>query len=118
MAAHRLPNEIWLYIFELATAEHASTGKLPNSMDKSVWFKNVFDTWGLQSPDELAMNAQKKRYKTVKVRRTGSVDVREAPINVKHSGHPLNLQALAPYRRRIPVQSRRDLQAISHASSV
>ena len=36
-------------------------------MDNSAWFKHVSDAWRLQSPDELAMNAQKKRYKTVKV---------------------------------------------------
>ena len=40
-------------------------------MDRSAWFKNVFSAWCLQSPNELAMNAQKKRHKTVKVRRTG-----------------------------------------------
>jgi len=118
MTAHKLPNEIWLYIFELATVENPSNGKLPNSMDNSVWFKNVFDTWGLQSPDELAMNAQKKRYKTVKVRRMSFTDARGTPIDVEHLGHPLNLQTLAPYRWRIPVQSHRDLQAISHVPSV
>jgi len=67
MAAHILPNEIWLYTFELATVEYLPSGELPNSMDRSAWFKNVFDAWCLQSPDELVMNAQKKRYKTVKV---------------------------------------------------
>jgi hypothetical protein len=67
MAAHRLPNEIWLYIFELSTVEYLPNRELPNSMDKSAWFKNVFGSWSLQSPDELAVNAQKKRHKTVKV---------------------------------------------------
>ncbi|KAF9650481.1 hypothetical protein BDM02DRAFT_1379388 [Thelephora ganbajun] len=66
MGAQRLPNEIWVYIFELATAEYLPNGELPNSMDRSAWFKNVFDAWCLQSPDELVMNAQKKRYKIVK----------------------------------------------------
>ena len=69
MAAHRLPNEIWLDIFELSAVEYLPNRELPNSMDKSVWFKNVFDEWRLLSPDELVMNAQKKCYKTVKVRR-------------------------------------------------
>lgn len=68
MAAHRLPNEIWLYIFELSIVEYLPNQEPPNSMDKSAWFKNVFDVWGLQSPDELSMNAQKKRYKTSKAR--------------------------------------------------
>ncbi|KAF9785508.1 hypothetical protein BJ322DRAFT_1006475 [Thelephora terrestris] len=66
MAAHRLPNEIWLCIFELSTVEYLPNRELPNSMDKSAWFKNVFGSWSLQSPDELAVNAQKKRHKTVK----------------------------------------------------
>lgn len=68
MAAHRLPNEIWLYIFELSTVEYLPNRELPNSMDQSAWFKNVFGDWCLRSPDELAVNAQKKRHKTVKVR--------------------------------------------------
>ena len=72
MAPHGVPNEIWLYIFELATAEYLPDGELPNSMDKSAWFKNVFGLWCLQSPSELAMNAQKKHHKTVKVRRMES----------------------------------------------
>ena len=79
MAPHGVPNEIWLYIFELATAEYLPDGELPNSMDKSAWFKNVFGLWCLQSPSELAMNAQKKRHKTVKVRRMVSrVNVRDS----------------------------------------
>ena len=76
MAAHRLPNETWLYIFELSTVEYLPNGELPNSMDRSAWFKNVFDAWCLQSPDELVMNAQKKRYKTVKVCCTSLVGAR------------------------------------------
>ena len=68
MAVHRLPNETWLYIFELATVEYLPSEELPNSMDRSSWFKNIFDAWSLQAPDELFMNAQKKRYKIVKVR--------------------------------------------------
>jgi hypothetical protein len=71
MAAHRVPNEIWLHIFELATADYLPNGDLPNSMDRSAWFKNIYGAWCLQSPDELAMNAQKKRHRTVKVRYTG-----------------------------------------------
>ena len=74
MAADRVPNEIWLYIFELATVEYLPSGELPNSMDRSAWFKNVFGAWCLQSPDELVMNAQKKRYKTVKVCCTSLVE--------------------------------------------
>jgi hypothetical protein len=66
MAAHRLPNEIWLYIFELSTVEYLPNHEPPNSTDKSAWFKHVFDGWCLQSPDELAMNTHKKRYKTAK----------------------------------------------------
>lgn len=76
MAAHRLPNEIWLCIFELSTVEYLPSGELPNSMDRSAWFKNVFDAWCLQSPDELVMSAQKKRYKTVKVCCTSLVGAR------------------------------------------
>lgn len=78
MSPHGVPNEIWLYIFELATAEYLPDGELPNSMDKSAWFKNVFGLWCLQSPNELTMNAQKKRHKTVKVRGTGFVEVRDS----------------------------------------
>ena len=74
MAAHRLPNEIWLCVFEFATVEYLPSEELPNSMDRSAWFKNVFNAWCLQSPDELVMNAQKKRSKTVKVRCTRLVD--------------------------------------------
>ena len=76
MAAHRLPNEIWLYVFELATVDYLPDGKLPSSMDGSAWFKNVFNDWCLQSPNELAMNAQKKRHKTVKVCCTGIAGAR------------------------------------------
>lgn len=71
MAAHRLPNEIWLYIFEISTVEYLPAQEIPSTMDKSAWFKNIFDAWCLQSPDELAMKAQKKRYKIVKVGLSG-----------------------------------------------
>ena len=118
MAAHALPNEIWLYIFELATAEYLPGGELPNSMDRSAWFKNIFDVWCLQSPSELAMNAQKKRHKTVKVRRTGLPYTHGTLVYLEYLGYPLNLQALAPYRWRIPVQSHRGLQTSPHAHSV
>lgn len=118
MAAHGIPNEIWLYIFELATVDYLPDEELPNSMDRSAWFKNVFDTWCLQSPSELAMNAQKKRHKTVKVRRTGLTYTRGTLIDIGYSGYPLDLQALAPYRWRIPVQPHRDLQTTSHAYPV
>ena len=77
MAAYRLPNEIWLRVFELATVEYFPSVELPNSMDRSVWFKNVFGAWCLQSPDELVMSAQKKRYKTVKVWCTNFVSALE-----------------------------------------
>jgi len=112
MAAHSVPNEIWLHIFELATVNYLPSGELPNSMDKSAWFRNVFSAWCLQSPDELAMNAQKRRHKTIKVRFTGLASARLTWI--PRSGYPLNLQALAPHRRRILVQSYRGFQTISH----
>ena len=118
MAAHNLPNEIWLYIFELATAEYLPNEELPNSMDRSAWFKNVFDAWCLQSPDELVRNAQKKRYKTVKVRCTCLADACVTSSDVEFPGYPLDLQTLAPSRWRIPVQSHCGIQAISHAPSV
>lgn len=118
MSAHTLPNEIWLYVFELATAEYLPSEELPNSMDRSAWFKNVFGAWCLQSPDELVMNAQKRRYKTVKVRCTNLADARGTSSDVEHPGYPLNLQALAPYRRRILVQSYRGLQTASYVPAV
>ena len=71
MVVHRLPNEVWLYIFELSTTEYLPDWELSNSMNKSAWFKHVFVGWCLQSPDELSMNTQKRRYKAVKVRRGG-----------------------------------------------
>ena len=82
MAVHRLPNETWLYIFELVTMEYLPSEELPNSMDRSSWFKNVFDAWSLQSPDEVVMNVQKKRYKIVKVCRADLAGTREILPNL------------------------------------
>ena len=118
MSAHRLPNEIWLNVFELATAECLPNGGLPNSMDRSAWFKSVFDTWCLQSPDELVVSAQKKRYKIVKVRCTSLAEAHGTSIDMTHTGYPLNLQALAPYCWRISIRSYRGLQATSYPPSV
>lgn len=69
MAAERIPNEIWVYVFELATVDDTHREVLSTSLDNSSWFKTIFGVWSLQSPEELSITAQKKRYRTIKVTR-------------------------------------------------
>jgi hypothetical protein len=107
MSANMIPNEIWVYVFELATLDDTHRDELSTCMDNAVWFKTIYDVWKLQSPEEISITAQKKRYRTIKVSLSSTIPILSIDCLL---GHLVYMQELAPDWWRVHLQSNRDIQ--------